>query len=201
MIEWWLAHMRHAPPALLLELSGGASPSAQTARSKTVTRPSPTVTAPISAPTTPADEPAAPPAPQRTGIDIAAESGMDLAAIVERQRQLVAAAYRLNAEAIADPTVSEATLTFRQKRYADAVEQLRTVELALAKLQAATGELVPRDAIRADVAPLLAAMTDSLAAELAEKLGVARPLAVEFADNWFATLRASRFFAPEKKAA
>jgi hypothetical protein len=183
MLAWWLAHKTHQPSAALLALAG---------KSAADLAPPPAADGAAATGKPPAG--AAAPRSQRAAINLSTLAPTDLPGAVLHQRQVLAAAMQEYTAAMADPEIPEATISLRAKRADDAMERLRTMESSLAKFQRDNGELVHRDTIRDDCAPLFTAMADSLVSELVETFGLPRAQAMHFTDRWFGLLRASRFF-------
>jgi hypothetical protein len=179
MLDWWIAHMTHAPGAELYALAGKAAGPVSTQAPAAAT--SPQSSASPAAPAT------------RVAIHLGTTAPTNLEGAVVHQRQVLSAAMEEHRAALADTTASEATITLRAKRVDDAMERLRTMESTLAKYQRENGDLVHRDAVRDDLAPLLSAMADSLVASLIETFGTPRAQATHFVDQWFGALRDSRF--------
>ena len=182
MLAWWLAHKIHQPSAELLALAGKSTTDLPSAAAPSGSSP----------PAAPGAGPAG--AGRRASIDISTTSPVDLPGAVLHQRQVLAAAMQEYKAAMLDSDIPESTISLRAKRADDAMERLRTMEASLAKFQRENGDLVHRDNVRDDCAPLFTAMADSLVSELVETFGVPRAQAMHFTDRWFSLLRSSRFF-------
>lgn len=185
MLDWWLAHKKHAPSPELLALAGKTveEKSAPAAREK---KEHATTGEPTSA--------------KRTAIDLASMDGVDLAGALAQQRKILAASLQEHAAALADETVAESTLTLRAKRVSDAMELLRTIEASLIKQQREAGDLVNLDDVRAELAPLLTNVALAFVEVLRDRLGLPHARARELADDCFRALASTRFGPPAAAA-
>lgn len=141
MLAWWTRNMTHKVPDYLADW---------VARSKSAT-----AAASSSAPAATAGSSAHEQGgqPDRVAIDMGKLTGHGLEAAVLILRQNVEATAKLLSDSLKDP--NDQRLAHNQKRFEDAVEQLRKAESSLLALQKARGDLAPRSEFRADLYTLV----------------------------------------------
>lgn len=191
MPAWWVRRFDRAVPAKILEAAKA-----------------PKLPAPPIAPPQPADpEPKAkkpplpPEAPRNIVTDFESLEGLDLAGSIARTRKTLAVLQRDYETALLDENASDSTLTLRAARVDKCMERLRKMEGTLDDLRKSREELIDRAAAADDLRRVHSAMATSLESLLVGKFGLERTAARLGIDEWFGTLRQSRFFANSQPTA
>lgn len=191
MVDWWQRVKVQTVPTDLL--TARADEQTRRAAQNHAAGPTPASVAP-GAPPAPGATPSPPPPaePRRaTVVNFDATAPMDIAdAITFLQKTLggLTADYRA---ALIDINASESTLTLRAGRVDKCLERLHQLEKTHTASQIANGDLIPRHAIRDELAPILETLAGSLRDELAAAFGLPRARLLTFTDHWFRHLRES----------
>lgn len=190
VLAWWSRRMSHKVPDYLSAWAGRA-------------RPATPATPPPASPGASAAS-ATPPPATRASIDLAQLAGHGLERAVQIQRQAVEAAAKLLGDAYLNP--NDEALSNYQRRYDEAVDQLRKAEDSLLRLQKARGDLAPRAEFRSELVTLLLGLrgmmrrrADNICATMAplltpEQLGHLRAAIVAEGEHDEKLLRDCRFW-------
>lgn len=185
MVDWWQRVKVNTVPTALL-----------TARADAIARRAPVATLPVAGP----HSLSAPPLPagpavaqaRATITDFESVEALDLPSAILRQQRVLNVLQRDYEAAICSPATDESTLTLRAGRVDKCLERLHQLQKTLTESQIKNGDLLPRGAVRDELAPLLENLAGSLITDLADRFGIDRARATEFVDNWFRHLRESR---------
>jgi hypothetical protein len=180
MVDWWQRVKVNTVPTALL-----------TARADAISRRTP---AAPTAPALAALPPAGPAVAQAraTITDFESVEALDLPSAILRQQRVLSVLQRDYEHAICSPATDESTLTLRAGRVDKCLERLHQLQKTLTESQLKNGDLLPRGAVRDELAPLFENLAGSLITDLADRFGIDRARATEFVDNWFRHLRESR---------
>ena len=190
MVEWWQrVKVQTVPTDLLASRSDYLSrlPAAIPAASLAGAAP-----ADPRAPAAPRAEPPANPRAEITDFD--GVEALDLPTAIIRQQRVLSVLQRDYERALCSPATDESTLTLRAGRVDKCLERLHQLQKTLTAEQIKNGDLIPRHALRDELAPLLDTLAASLVSELSDRFGTERARATGFVDLWFRHLRDSRLF-------
>jgi hypothetical protein len=194
MVDWWQrVKVNTVPTALLTARADAIARRAASDPAQATPVYAGATFAPPAGPAERAPRPdPAPASPRATITDFDSVEALDLPSAIIRQQRVLAVLQRDYESAICSPATDESTLTLRAGRVDKCLERLHQLQKTLTESQLKNGDLLPRGAVRDELAPLLENLAGSLINDLADRFGIDRARATDFVDNWFRHLRESR---------